>query len=515
MVFYSYETAIGLCLSVLPAIISIYTFFVLEKKKLSLGLLLLSAFFLRFLMSVVDPFLHNWDERFHALVAKNMMEFPFKPMLNKNPIIPFDYTDWSTNNIWLHKQPLFLWQMALSMKVFGVNELSMRLPSVLMGTISVYFIYKIAQFWFKDETVSYLAAFIFSLSNYQLELTSGRYALDHNDVAFCFYVTASIWAFTHYLYSEYKIKWSIVIGIFVGCAILNKWLTGALVYSAWGIYIFLDKNFRGDYKKYFHIFSSLITSCIVFLPWQIYIFKNFPLESQWEFNLNSRHISESLQGQHGGLFYHIRFLPVAYGYVLLIFLAEGLFFLLKEKKVEKNLSIAFLIMVSVLFVFFSLVVKTKMPAFVFPANAIIISVIAFGFSKFLNFMKEFNWNKIQLVLAVLILGYFDLDSYTIIKQSSKSLTERNSIINNTQIYKSLNSKIYADHIILNCKSFEDKDVMFYKNANAYAWFPDKKIFDSLQICGYKFLVFKNHNNQILPYYIQNNETVQFLQAQIK
>ena len=249
MVFYSFQTNIGLFVASIPALLSILVFFNYNRKKLALQLLVLSAFLLRLLMSALDPFLHNWDERFHALVAKNMMQSPFKPMLHKNPILPYDFADWSTNHIWLHKQPLFLWQMALSMKIFGVNEMAIRLPSVLMGTISVYFIYKIAEYWFKNETTAFLAALIFTFSNYQLSLTSGRFALDHNDVAFTFYVTASLWAFTRYLRSNFKIRWAIFIGIFVGCAVLNKWLTGFLVYGGWGLYILLDKNYRLDYKK--------------------------------------------------------------------------------------------------------------------------------------------------------------------------------------------------------------------------------------------------------------------------
>lgn len=516
VVFYSLGTFVGLFIASVPAMISLYTFFYLKKTKTSLWLIILSAFLLRLLLSALDPFLHNWDERFHALVAKNMMQFPFKPMLNKNPILPYNYTDWSSNNIWLHKQPLFLWQMAFSMKLFGVNEIALRLPSVLMGTISVYFIYKISEFWFKNEVTSFLSSLIFTFANYQLELTSGRLALDHNDVAFVFYVTASIWAFTCYLNSKFSIKWSITIGFLVGCAILNKWLTGLMVYSAWGMYIILAKNFRCNYKRYLDILISILTCCLIFLPWQIYISKNFPLESAWEFSSNIKHISEVMQGQHGGLFYHIRFLPNAYGSVLLIFLLVGSYFLIKDKRVDKNFSIAILTMTLGLFLFFSIIVKTKMPAFVYPANSIIISIIAFGFTKFLSLLSKRFPKKIFLQLvSVLILSIVDLNPFAIIKQSSKTLTERNAILNNTQIYKSIDKKVNAEYVILNCKSFEDKDLMFYSNLTAYAWYPNKKIFDSLQVIGFKFATFKNHSNQILPDYIQSNERVLFIDSEIK
>lgn len=146
MIFYASQTYLGLLIAGLPAIGSLYTFFVLKKKKTALLLLIISAFLLRLLMVSLDPYLQDWDERFHALVAKNMMDYPFKPMLRVYPIMPYDYKAWCCNHIWVHKQPLFLWQMALSMKIFGVNEIAMRLPSAVLGTITVLFIYQIASF---------------------------------------------------------------------------------------------------------------------------------------------------------------------------------------------------------------------------------------------------------------------------------------------------------------------------------------------------------------------------------
>jgi len=117
-------------------------------------------------MAAVDPFLQDWDERFHALVAKNLIHHPLTPMLRLDPIMAFKIEDWCCNHIWVHKQPLFLWQMALSMKLFGVNEVAMRLPSVIMGTISIYFVYDLANRWIKNIDISFVAALLFAVSNY-------------------------------------------------------------------------------------------------------------------------------------------------------------------------------------------------------------------------------------------------------------------------------------------------------------------------------------------------------------
>ncbi len=209
-----------ICLIVVAYLTSIACFF-RNKIQWSLLLLVLASLMLRLHMIALDPFLHNWDERFHALVSRHMMEDPFRPRLYTNPALPFDYKSWCCNHIWLHKQPLYLWQMALSMKVFGINEIALRLPSAIMGALMVFFIFRIAKKLTGRDGTAFLSALFFSLSYYQLELTSGLISLDHNDIAFSFYILASFWAFSEYL-GQRKIRWVLLIGLFAGAAILCK-----------------------------------------------------------------------------------------------------------------------------------------------------------------------------------------------------------------------------------------------------------------------------------------------------
>src|SRR4051812_43809574 len=91
-----------------------------------LFLITVTGFLLRWWTAHLDPFINLWDERFHAIVARNMMDSPFVPQLHINPLIPTNYANWPDSAIWLHKPPLFLWQMAISMKIFGVSEYSAR-----------------------------------------------------------------------------------------------------------------------------------------------------------------------------------------------------------------------------------------------------------------------------------------------------------------------------------------------------------------------------------------------------
>jgi 4-amino-4-deoxy-L-arabinose transferase-like glycosyltransferase len=152
-----FYTGIGLLIS------AFFLFF--WKKNLGLIALVVGAFFLALFMASMDPFLHLWDEQQHALVAKNMAQYPFKPMLYKDPILPYLHSYWIQNHIWLHKQPLFLWQMALSIKMFGANVLAVRLPSIIMFSLLPLIVYRIGTI-VKNAQAGFIAAFFMAIANF-------------------------------------------------------------------------------------------------------------------------------------------------------------------------------------------------------------------------------------------------------------------------------------------------------------------------------------------------------------
>ena len=153
-----------------------------EDYSTCLVILLVIAFLLRLYVGT-DLFLHEWDERYHALVAKNLMTDPLKPMLYANPVLLYDYRDWSTNHVWLHKQPFPLWCMALSMKIFGVNEIALRLPSVGLSTLSVLGTFLIGKHLFDAKTGT-IAAFLHAIHCLSIELTVGCSSTEHFDLVF-------------------------------------------------------------------------------------------------------------------------------------------------------------------------------------------------------------------------------------------------------------------------------------------------------------------------------------------
>ncbi len=490
-----------------------------KKNNWAIKLLILSSFLLRFSMSIIDPFLHKWDEKFHALVAKNMIDFPFKPMLHAHPILEYNYTSWCCNHIWLHKQPLFLWQMAVSLKLFGISLWSLRLPSVLMGTVSIFFIYQIAEIWFKNKKIAFLSALLYTFFNYHLELISGRNGTAHNDLAFGFYILASFWAFTRFTISEKKIKWAVIIGIFVAGAILNKWLVGLLVYATWGFYILYSKSERFKWQSYAPMSISLLVSSLLFLPWQIYTHFKFPIESMWESQFNRKHIFEVVEHHEGDIFFHLTTLWGNIGSIGIIFLLVGIFFSFKKLKIETRFSSSILFGILILFSFFSFV-ATKMASFTYSSWSLLMIYIAAGvvfLFKYISFhisllKKNILFNKIVYIGLASYLVFSLFKPYEIFENRIREEKSRDIKITNTQIYQKLNDDLYEkDRVILNLKPFNQIDLMFYQDVYAaYAYWPKKEIIDSLIDNGYKFSAFKNHHNQNLPSFIKNNPEIQII-----
>jgi len=139
--------------------------FLRGRTAWAVAVLVAAALAVNVFAATLDPFLHEWDERYHALVAKNMLDHPFKPVLRADPVLPYDHRQWWDIHVWLHKQPLFLWQIAASFAVLGIHEWTLRLPMVLMTTLLVPVLFRMGVL-IANATVGYAAAMLFPLAYY-------------------------------------------------------------------------------------------------------------------------------------------------------------------------------------------------------------------------------------------------------------------------------------------------------------------------------------------------------------
>lgn len=446
-----------------------------ENYRIAVLLLILCGLGLLIYVSS-DFFLHTWDEKYHALVAKNLIRHPLIPTLYDNPILPYDYKNWDGNHIWLHKQPLPLWIMATSMWIFGVNEIALRLPSIILTSIGIWMMFYIGKYFF-NKRVGYLAAFLFSVNGLIIELTGGRVATDHIDIFFMFFIELAIFLSIIFVQRR-KTIYTILVGVSIGAAILSKWLPALIVLPIWLLIVIDSGNFK--LKTIITQFAILIITLVaVSLPWQLYIFSAFPEEAVWEASSNFKHITEVLGGRTGPFYYFIDKIRINYGELIYVPLFWFLWITLKKFKDKKRLAICIWFIVPL--IFFSLA-KTKMQGYMlFTAPALFLMTSEFYF-MLLDYKKNHNLKWLINIILILLIAL--PIRYGLERIKPFEFRDRNPqwVID----LKKLNKEKIENGILLNYEN--PVEAMFYTNMTVYSNIPPKKIITELIEQGYTIII---------------------------
>lgn len=507
----------------------------LKKDRLSLLLLTLGGLCLYIFGALSDPFLNLWDERFHALVAKNCMETPLMPRLYPElPIVEFDPMVWARAYIWLHKQPLFTWQIALCFKLFGVSEFTLRLPSVIMATLMIPLCYRIGQL-LVDRRLGFYTALSAAFSWFLLDLVSGHGTSDHNNVCFVFYVTASVWSWMEYVRSERRWGWAILTGVLGGCAILTKWLTGLLVYLVWGVYLLSKYRFHLKEWKIPQFIAALTITAAVVLPWQLFTFKAYPEVARVEMRNNALHITEVVENGHDQeRYFYLETLPFIYigdkdydqivskdidftpkriFHILILFAGFGLL-VWRVRTPEKRIPL--LATVGFVYLFFS-IAAMKLPAYPFCVCAAGFMSIGMLCCCVEDIIQKFLKNR-AVVLAV----WFPLAVFISLYQFNftwyrhhhinKFVWYRSAMIDNVQNFKKLKKILPEKSVVFNVRAMQDDglyytpvEAMFYSGAICYSFNPTEEQVQLLKDQGYHVAIL---THLPVPAFMQEDDEVE-------
>ena len=475
------------------------------RATAAMGLLMGSAFAVRLLMARLDPFVHDWDERYHALVARNLMAYPLQPMLRVDTWFPYDFKAWCCNHVWLHKQPLFMWQMALAMKLFGVSTFTLRLPSALLGSLVLWPIYRLGSLAFGDKLVGYLGAILAAFAYYQLELISGVIGMDHNDIAFLAYVTGSIWAYYEYRAQPRWGGWLVLVGVFAGAAVLCKWLTGLVVFAGWGFDALLHLRQRRPLPELGRLFGALAVAVAVLLPWQLYTAQRFPDESTYESTYNARHFTEALEGHDSTWTFHFEMLPFHYGPLLLALMLLGTGLALASRNRRNALPV--LVLIVVLFSFFT-VAATRMFSYTYVLSPLLLLLAALPLAAAARWLAarpaSVRWLLGSVGLAGVLLA--DLRPWGIAAghtaESNYGMVEvnnREQRIQNAQIYTQLAQDVPADYAIFNAPFGQEVEAMFYSGRPVYGGIPSAAVVQELRQKGVHIAIFPKQEGEMPDY----------------
>lgn len=423
-----------------------------------------------------DLYLHEWDERYHALVAKNLIKHPLIPTLYDQPLLPYDYHHWNENHIWLHKQPLPLWAMAFSMKLFGINEIALRLPSIILSTIAIYMTFYIGSSLF-NRTVGIVASFFHSINGLIIILTAGRTATDHFDLFHLFFIGLSIFFVVYYLKTRKRYV-NMLIGVSIGLAILCKWLTALI---ALPVLFFLLRGKESRRILLFNFFIIGFFCLITFMPWQIYIHKVFPLEAKWESGYNIKHITETLDGHTGTMFSDFREMKNTFGELIYIPLLWFLFIALKNRRDERILTTFIWFMIP--YLFFA-VVKTKMRAYTLFAAPSVFIILGLFLDNTLHKISPTKYRRlIASFIFLIFLVPALLHSFKEIKPFKEVDRNPDWAIALRNLDKTIPEK---NTVIFNAE--RPIETMFYSSFTAYAGMPSAEQFNDLTQRGYKVYI---------------------------
>ena len=368
-------------------------------------LAILAAGLLLRLYAGTDLFLHCWDERYHALVAKHLLAHPGTPTLYDPPALPYDYRDWRANHVWLHKPPLALWLMAaglwLSQALMGMagGEIAMRVPGLLLAVASIYFPYRIGAY-LCGRQAGLLAAFLHATHGYLLQLPGGRAPVDQidNDLIFC----VELGIFLSVLYLETGRRWLVpAVGSSVGLAVLTKWLPGLLA-----VPVFLALAWGKERPRRLALDLALIglTAVAVVLPWQIYANLTFPREAHWESAYNLRHLIVPVEGLGGSPLFYLTRMARYFGELVYLCLIWFLVELARERQPKMMRLAAWLLLP---YLSFSLA-ATKMAGYVMTAAPALFLVEALFWLWLLNldprpwpgWQRGLRWAALALLIVL-------------------------------------------------------------------------------------------------------------------
>lgn len=245
--------------------------------------------------------LHPWDECLYALRAR-----------------------WALRGFWLDQYPhcygpagltgfysgafppLYVWTMAISMKLLGPTTFAARLPSALYGTGCVWLMYRWgAVAW--NRTTGVWAAF--SLAAWFLFITHARRA--QFDIPVTFWITLTAYWGMRY-YKEGSRRWLLLAGVAMGLGLMTKILIAGFAAVALLLYGLLLRA-RGDYRFRRLFIDQVILNAVgvgLALPWHLYMVVKYQtprgnefLDYYWGYHI-ARRSAETLESNYGEWHYY-------------------------------------------------------------------------------------------------------------------------------------------------------------------------------------------------------------------
>jgi len=296
-----------------------------HRTRLALVALLLAALALRINLAA-HWYLGKWDERYHAVVARHLMDHPLEPTLFEHPLNEVPPDRWLESHVWLTHPALAMQLMALSMSVLGVDEVAMRVPSVALSTLAVLLTFLLGR-RLLGPSGGLVAAGFHAWHESSALWAGGLRSADHVDKLMGFLVElgvlVALWA-ADKNEPPHPSRWgrAALVGAITGLAFLTK-EAAALVCPAVFFFALLSSLVRQGNPRSFRRWSSVVAlptlacgvAALVVLPWYLHLARAFPPEFAWLRGRSLHYFLEPVDKHSGSWTWYLRNLTYDYGWL--------------------------------------------------------------------------------------------------------------------------------------------------------------------------------------------------------
>ncbi len=447
-----------------------------EKVNKKIFLILILGFCIR-IFGMMFLTLGEWDERFHVLVAKNLINSPLYPSLINDGLVNLDFHDWSMCDTWLAKPPLSLWIISLSIKLFGVNEFAIRFPSLIFSLLSIYLTFCIGRKLF-SEKIGVIAAFFYAINGLLYEINIGLLSGDHVDTLFHLFVQLLFYVLLIFSKNNW-IKKNIYLGLLLGCLFMVKWSMSFILLCILIVYLFVC---RRTIQEYFISIFIIITSFLVFsIPWVLWIFYQFPNESKWMLKAIVAPISEVVQGHKGSWFYYLNEIRK---YINELIYLPLIFLIWKSYKRLNKQRLLLILWIFIPMILLS-ISATKREVYIMIASTPMFILLGLFVVYLSSIKKEFIYPKFITFLVALIF-------IASIRYSIERIKPLNARLVMPQYRIEMKNLIYSNNLnpdsIVLVNEPHYLEARFFYNIKGYQFLDDSTV-TSIKLKGYR--VFRN------------------------
>ena len=242
-----------------------------NRKYFLIFVLLLAALLRLWGLSRGDPV--N-DEVFYAFRGLGLIDFDeaeaqTTPWEWFDPAIPF----WARIS-WHDHPPLVFWIQHLFLLIFGESNFAFRLPSALLGILSVWLLYLVGRRLYGSQ-VGILAALILAATLNHVYISR----VGMQEAYVIFFLLAASYLFLRSLGKDTYLIWT---GIALGLGLLVKYSSFVLVPIFLGYLLFFKREYFGNRK--FWLAAALVL--LILTPVIVYNFKLYQRVGHFDFQLS-------------------------------------------------------------------------------------------------------------------------------------------------------------------------------------------------------------------------------------